>query len=100
MSGAGDVGDVIKFAFLRAPAGKDRTLGVAWYFAPNHDGRSQGRRLEWRDKVAWQTLDEELYTGLATLPERSVAALEQVVVWPEGVLFHRRPVPFHRLRSA
>ncbi len=50
--------------------------------------------------MAWQTLDEEPYTGLATLPERSVAALEQVVIWPEGALFHRQPVPFHRLRSA
>jgi hypothetical protein len=27
---AGDVSDVLKFAFLRALAGNDRTLGVAW----------------------------------------------------------------------
>ena len=100
MSDAGDVIDVNKIAFLRALAGKDRTLGVAWYCPPNHDGRSQGRRLEWRDKVAWQTLDDKLHTVLATLPERSVAALEQVVIWPEGTVFHRQPVPFHRLRSA
>jgi apolipoprotein N-acyltransferase len=100
MSDAGDVSDVNKIAFLRALAGEDRMLGVAWYYPPNHDGRSQGRRLEWRDKAAWQTLDDELYTVLATLPEHSVAALEQVVIWPEGALFHRQPVPFHRLRSA
>jgi hypothetical protein len=27
---AGDVSDVIKFAFLRALTGVDRTLGIAW----------------------------------------------------------------------
>jgi hypothetical protein len=97
---AGDVSDVIKFAFLRALAGKDRTLGIAWYYAPSHDGRSDGRHLEWRDEAAWRTLDEELHTGLATLPERSVAALEQAMIWPEGALFHREPVPSRVERHA
>lgn len=97
---AGDVSDIIKFAFLRALAGKDRKLGIAWYYAPSHDGRSDGRHLEWRDEAAWRTLDEELHTGLATLPERSVAALEQAMIWPEGALFHREPVPSRVERHA
>lgn len=53
---AGDVSAVIKFAFLRALAGKDRTLGTAWFYAPSLDGRSDGRHLEWRDEAAWRTL--------------------------------------------
>jgi hypothetical protein len=38
---AGDISDVLKFAFLRALAGKDRTLGIAWYYAPGDDGRKR-----------------------------------------------------------
>ena len=49
---AGDVSDVLKFAFLRALAGADRTLGIAWYYAPGDDGRADGRHLEWRDEPA------------------------------------------------
>ncbi len=97
---AGDVSDVLKFAFLRALAGADRTLGIAWYYAPGDDGRVDGRHLEWRDEAAWRLLDEELHVGLATLPERSIAALEQAAIWPKGVLFHREPMPSRVQRSA
>ncbi|MGJ0452356.1 MAG: hypothetical protein ACR65T_03860 [Methylocystis sp.] len=97
---AGDVSDVLKFAFLRTLAGKDRTLGIAWYYAPGDDGRSDGRHLEWRDETAWRALDKELHTGLAALPERSVTALERAMIWPEGVLFHREPMPPRAGRSA
>ena len=51
---AGDVSDVLKFAFLRALAGADRTLGIAWYYAPGDDGRPDGRHLEWRDEAAFR----------------------------------------------
>jgi hypothetical protein len=90
---AGDVSDVLKFAFLRALAGADRKLGVAWYYAPGHDGCTDGRHLEWIKEPSWQLLDKELHAGLATLPERSVAALEQAAIWPTGKLFHREPMP-------
>lgn len=90
---AGDVSDVLKFAFLRALAGTDRKLGIAWYHAPGGDGRADGRHLEWRDEVAWRNLDAELHAGLAALPERSIAALEGADIWPKGVLFHREPMP-------
>ena len=52
------------------------------------------------DETAWRALDEELHTGLAALPERSVAALEQAMIWPEGALFHREPMPLRAGRSA
>lgn len=97
---AGDVSDMLKFAFLRALAGADRTLGIAWYYAPGNDGRADGRHLEWRDDAAWRLLDEELHVGLATLPERSIAALEQAAIWPKGALFHREPMPSRLERSA
>ena len=97
---AGDVSDVLKFAFLRALAGADRTLGIAWYYAPGDDGRTDGRHLEWRDEAAWRLLDEELHAGLAALPERSIAALERAAIWPKGALFHREPMPSRLERSA
>ncbi|MCK6453012.1 MAG: hypothetical protein L6R19_19525 [Alphaproteobacteria bacterium] len=34
------------------------------------------------------------------MPERSVAALERAAIWPNGVLFHREPLPPRLLRSA
>lgn len=85
-------GDVSEFAFLCALAGTDRTLGIAWYNAPGDDGRADGRHLEWREEAAWRLLDTELHSGLAALPERSIAALEQAAIWPKGALFHREPV--------
>jgi hypothetical protein len=97
---AGDVSDVLKLAFLRALAGANRTLGIAWYYAPGDDGRADGRHLEWRDEAAWRLLDEGLYTGLTALPERSLAALERAAIWPEGALFHREPMPSRLERSA
>lgn len=97
---AGDVSDVLKFAFLRALAGQDRTLGIAWYYAPGDDGRPDGRHLEWRDEAAWRLLDAELHMGLATLPERSIAALERAAIWPNGALFHRDPMPLRADRGA
>jgi hypothetical protein len=97
---AGDVSDVLKFAFLRALAGSDRTLGVAWYYAPGDDGRVDGRHLEWRDEPAWRQLDAQLHTALSTLSERSIAALERATIWPEATVFHREPVPSRLLRSA
>lgn len=97
---AGDVSDVVKFALLRALAGADRTLGIAWYYAPGDDGRADGRHLEWRDEAAWRLLDAQLHAGLATLPERSIAALEQAAIWPTGALFHCEPMPARVERSA
>jgi hypothetical protein len=91
---AGNVSDVLKFAFLRALAGVDRTLGIAWYYAPGDDGRPDGRHIEWRDEAAWRQLDNDLHAGLTTLPSRSIAALEQAAIWPKGALFHREPMPW------
>ncbi|MER9247594.1 hypothetical protein [Mesorhizobium sp. M0590] len=49
---AGDVSDDLKSAFQRAVAGADRTLSIAWNYAPGDDGRPDGRHLEWHDRAA------------------------------------------------
>src|SRR5262249_33203545 len=91
---AADVSDVLKFGFLRALAGADRKLGIAWYYVSGDDGRPDGHHLEWRDEPAWRLLDAQLHAGLSALPERSIAALEAADIWPErGALFHREAMP-------
>jgi hypothetical protein len=95
---AADISDVLKIGFLRALAGADRKLGIAWYYVPGDDGRPDGRHLEWRDEPGWRTLDPELHAGLASLPERNVGALERAEIWPKGTRFHREPMPSRSLR--
>lgn len=95
---AGDVSDFLKFALLRALAGSDRTLGIAWYYGPGDDGRADGRHLEWRNEPAWHALDPAVHAGLSTLPERSIAALEAASIWPAASLFHREPLPYRHMR--
>jgi hypothetical protein len=77
-------------ALLLAWAGHLASRGIT---RRGDDGRPDGRHLEWHDEAAWRVLDEELHTGLATLPERSIAALERAAIWPTGALFHREPIP-------
>ena len=96
---AGDVSDLFKLAFLRALAGHERKLGVAWYYVPEHDGRPDGRHTEHRLETRWRSLDADLHRELAALQERSVESLERLPVWPAGTLFHRAPVAV-RDRSA
>lgn len=90
---AGDVSDMLKFAFLRALADKDRTLGVAWYYAPENDRRLDGKHLEWREELAWKKLDPTLFDGLSSLSDRSVDALEKAPIWPLRTIFHQEPMP-------
>lgn len=88
-----DISDLIKFSLLRALAGEDRILGIAWYYVPGNDGRADGRHLEWLREPSWRLLDPLLHRGLMTLPERSIAALESAAIWPTGTIFHREPMP-------
>ena len=98
---AGDISDFLKYALLRQLAGGGaRRLGVAWYYIPGQDGRADGRHLEWQNDEDWAAFDPELHRSLRSLPERSLAALEERDFWPSGTLFHREPVPrFSRKRS-
>jgi hypothetical protein len=100
---AGDISDMIKFSLLRALAGDDRTLGVAWYYHPENDGTDDGKHRLYltEEKEKWSSLDAQVFESLRPMKsgERSVAALETLPIWPQGVRFHRVPVP-NRLRRA
>lgn len=96
----GDVSDVIKCSLLRALAGQDRRLGIAWYYVPGDDGRPDGRYREWRDEPAWRGLDREVHEALSRLSERTVAALERAPIWPAETLFHGIPVARKRERES
>lgn len=91
---AGDVSDLLKFAFLRTLAADDRTIGVGWYYNPAHDGRMRdGRHRKDCDEPKWKSLDLVLFNVLREQPERSVCALETLPIWPPKTRFHRIPVP-------
>ena len=96
---AGDVSDVLKFAFLRALAGTDRKLGIAWYYGPGDDGRPDGRHLEWRDEAAWLRLDEELMPGLRRYRNAALLRLNERRSGRKNTLFHREPMPTSAERS-
>jgi hypothetical protein len=41
-----------------------------------------------------------VHARLSILSERSVAALERLIIWPKGCQFHREPVPLREQRKA
>ena len=90
---AGDVSDLLKFAFLRTLGADDKSIGVGWYYNPRHDGRPDGRHREYCDEPNWASFDLDLWNALRRLPEQSVAALEKLPIWPTKTRFHRIPVP-------
>ena len=95
----GDVSDLLKYALLRTLAGDDRRLGIAWYYNPGSDARKDGRHTEYMGEDKWVALDAALLSALRTLSERSLAAIEQLAIWPAGVRFHGEPVPDWRSRG-
>jgi hypothetical protein len=90
---AGDISDLLKFAFLRAIAGDDKTIGVGWYYNSTHDGLQDGRHREYCNEKKWESLDQILLRALRELSGRSVDALEHLPIWPARSRFHRVPVP-------
>lgn len=75
---AGDIGDYIKFALLRALS-PGKKLGVAWYLFPDEGHNADGKHLSYLDQPdQWRHLDPELFDRLGSVvkSERSVAALE------------------------
>ena len=89
---ASDISDFLKFSFLRAVSGNTRRLGVAWYYLPGHDGRPDGRHLEYKDQREWGSLDSSVYDQLVAITEQSVNALEALSFWPANTIFHRDQV--------
>jgi len=96
---ASDISDFLKFSFLRAVTGDSRRLGIAWYYLPGHDGRPDGRHVEYKTERRWRHLDPGVYDQLVGLPEQSVNALEKLSFWPATTLFHSEPVAARRRKA-
>lgn len=85
---AGDIGDYVKFALLRALS-LGRRIGVAWYLYPDESHNDDGRHIGYLKQPAiWRHLDPELFDSLAKVQDqRAVAALESAGLLPEAVYF-------------
>jgi len=90
---AGDIGDYVKLALLRALS-PGLSLGVAWYLFPDESHNGDGRHIDYLDQPGkWRNLDPELFDALsgAVREARSVESLEEASVLP-GARFVRTPV--------
>ena len=92
---AGDIGDYVKLAILRAIA-PGRALWIAWWLYPDEDHNGDGRHIGYLDHPdEWRACDPTAFDHLkavVTSGERCVAALEHPAVLPGARLF-REPVP-------
>jgi hypothetical protein len=92
---AGDVGDVGKFALLRALS-PGRKLGVCWYRCTGEgESNNDGKHVGYLDKPRrFRHLDPEVFDALRELVrrERSVAALQRTDLLP-GARWHGELVP-------
>ncbi len=95
---SGDISDFFKYMFIRHIA-LDRRIGVAWYYIPHHDGRNDGKHIEWQMDTRFSSCDPKLAHALSHLSDRSVAAIEGAEFWPTHTTFHRQAVPSSSLRS-
>lgn len=102
---AGDIGDYVKLALLRALSPGLR-LGVAWYLYPNEDHNADGKHISYlKQPERWRHLDPELFDALGSVitGQRSVTALEQTDVLGKAA-FANALVPskdvHHRQRAA
>ena len=61
---AGDIGDFVKYALLRAIS-PERSLGVAWYLHPNEGPSGDGRHVSYLSNAKeWRYLDADLFDVL------------------------------------
>lgn len=91
---AGDFGDYVKLALLRALVPR-RTLGVAWWLFPDGGPAGDGRHVDYlRHPATWRRFDPDLFRALerlVTLDQRSVTALERCLSLPD-VTYHAEPI--------
>lgn len=76
---AGDIGDYVKLAILRALR-PDHKLGVAWWLFPDEIHNADGRHIGYLDQPdRWRRFDPNLFDGLKRLVnsgQRRVVALQ------------------------
>jgi hypothetical protein len=92
---AGDVGDFMKFGLLRSLVAGDspRRLGVNWYLTGDESHNPDGKHIGYlepgtRHHTSLQARDTDLMERLrrVAMTNRSVAALENAQVLPDGSL--------------
>ena len=90
---AGDIGDFVKYALLRAVA-PGRTIGVAWYLHPDEGPAGDGRHVAYlREVEEWRELDTDLYDALRAIVfgnDRSVQAVQRASLLPHAVFADER----------
>lgn len=98
---AGDIGDYLKLALLRALPAESR-LAVCWWLHPDENHNSDGRHTDYLSKPSrWRQIDTELFDKLAgavARGDRSLQMLRSACALP-SVLFHDDPVPIGRERT-
>lgn len=107
----GDVGDFGKYGLLRALCAEeltwgsrtyDLTLGVVWYLVSDEEGTADGGHVGWlrqdtRTMQQFMPCDPELYHILLRLiqdGDRSVRAVRERGVLPEGTVFYEERLSF------
>ena len=97
---AGDIGDFAKLGLLRhltaplRPGGQGLRLGVVWWRVPDDEG-NDGQHVHYLSERTTHAkelcaCDRPLADALRSLVdsgERSIAALQQCPIWPEGARF-------------
>ncbi|HEX7929205.1 MAG TPA: hypothetical protein VF678_16535 [bacterium] len=78
---AGDIGDYVKFAILRALAPGHR-VGIAWWLFPDEGHNDDGKHVGYLSdkKEQWESFDPYLFRALKSIVnsgQRNVAALEK-----------------------
>ena len=90
---AGDVGDFVKYAVLRAVT-LGRTVGIAWYLHPEEGPAGDGRHVAYlREVNEWRELDADLYDDLRAIvfgDDRSVRAVQSASLLPDAVFADER----------
>lgn len=98
---AGDCGDLMKLALLRALDGELR-LGVNWYRVPDESHNGDGKHRGYLSDARYLQADAELARCLAAAvaTERSVAALERSRLFADGTLFYEPALDYSGLARA
>lgn len=94
----GDAGDYAKYSLLRAlagPASDSIRLGVLWYLFPDESHNGDGRHIAYLQEPGMALRDPDTHARLAELVRtgrRSVAAVQQGRILPDGTLYHAASV--------
>ena len=95
---SGDVGDFVKFSFLRRVFGEDgKRIGIIWYLFPDESHNSDGGHIDYVKKQEFLDLDKNLCEKLSAVVSgnRSVAALERSRILPENTIYFSERLDFH-----